>query len=70
MFCFFEACLCFTVRDKVVPRPRPRRIYANFNGVELVIFQGSYRQQSLLVLYTERFNGNGGRCKQRNLQSD
>ena len=40
------------------------------NGVEFVIFQGSYRQQSLLVLYTERFNGNGGRCKQRNLRSD
>ena len=30
------------------------------NGVEFVIFQGSYRPQSLLVLYTERFNGTEG----------
>ena len=63
---FFEACLCLTVRDKVVSRPWPRRILCEFNGVEFVIFQASCRQQSLLVLYTERFNGNGGRCKQTN----
>ena len=47
------ACMCFTVRDKVVPRPRPRRIYANFNGVELVIFQGSYLN-SLYSSYTRK----------------
>ena len=41
-----------------------------FHSVEFVVFQGSYRQRSLLVLHTERFNGNGGRCKQGNLRSD
>ena len=33
-----------------------------------IVFQGPYR--SLLVLYTERFNRNGGRCKQRNSRCD
>ena len=41
-----------------------------FHSVKLVVFQGTYRQRSLLVLNKERFNGNGGRCKQRNLRSD
>ena len=36
---FFEACMCFTVRDKVVPRPWPRRIYANFTALNLLYFK-------------------------------
>ena len=37
----FEACMCFTVRDKVVPRPRPRprRIYANLTVLNLLYFK-------------------------------
>ena len=34
-----------------------------FHSIKLVVFQGCYRQLSLLVLYTERFNLNRGRCK-------
>ena len=41
-----------------------------FHSVKFAVFQGCYRQRSLLVLYTERFNVNGGRCKQRNFWSD
>ena len=33
----FEACICFTVRDKVVPRPR--RIYANLTVLNLLYFK-------------------------------
>ena len=36
---FFEACMFFTFRDKVVPRPRPRRIYANFTVLNLLYFK-------------------------------
>ena len=36
----------------------------NFTALNLFYFNGL-----LLVLLTERFNGNGGRCKQRNLRS-
>ena len=32
---FFQACTCFTVRDKVVPR----RIYANFTALNLLYFK-------------------------------
>lgn len=36
---FVEACMCFTVRDKVVPRPRPRRIYVNLTVLNLSYFK-------------------------------
>ena len=47
-----------------------RQIYAIFHSVKFAVFQGSYRPRSLLVLFTGRFKGNGGRCRQRNLGSD
>ena len=68
---FFEACMCFTVRDKVVPRPRPQRIYANLTVLNLLYFKDLIvNSLNSSYQYTERFNGNGGRCKQRNLRSD
>ena len=69
LHCFsIKACTCFTIRDKVVPRPR--RIDENFTALKLLYFKDLIVNGLYSSYYTERFNGNGGRCKQRNLRSD
>ena len=47
---FFKACMCFTVRDKVVPRPRPRRIYANLTVLNLLYFKDNNNALYLTIL--------------------
>ena len=49
---FFQACTCFTVRDKVVPRPR--RIYENFTALNLLYSVKDLIVNGLYSSYTRK----------------